>query len=131
MENKINNIFVKVSPRDYKESLKRIQSLYKIIRDNTTPWDEIDLTDTECFIAGFPAYMGFAVRDNGELIGLFSAINGKGDLLLKEAIKRGARHLDCFDGYLPTFYARHGFIEVRREANWTEGEPDVIYMEKN
>jgi len=29
---------------------------------------------------------------------------------------------------LPGFYARFGFVEVRRESNWTPGKEDVVYM---
>lgn len=130
MENQINDFFVKVSGNGFKESLKRVQSFYKVIRESTTPWNEIETKDVEFFIAGCPAFMGFAISENGELTSVFSAIQGKGDTIMKEAIKQGAKHLDCFDGYLPTFYARHGFKEVRREKNWTEGEPDVVYMER-
>ena len=131
MENQISDLFVKVSGNEFKESLKRVQSFYKVIRESTTPWNEIEIKDVAFFIAGCPAFMGFAISENGELTSVFSSIKGKGDTIMKEAIKQGAKHLDCFDGYLPTFYARHGFQEVRREKNWTEGEPDVVYMEKN
>jgi hypothetical protein len=55
-------------------------------------------------------------------------VRGRGDALVSDAIARGAKHLNCFDGYLPTLYARHGFVEVRREPNWTEGGPDIVYM---
>jgi len=44
------------------------------------------------------------------------------------AIDAGAKTLDCFDLYLPGWYSKFGFKEYKREANWTEGEPDVVYM---
>lgn len=66
---------------------------------------------------------------NGEeLVGVFSTVRGRGAVLVNHAIAQGARRLDCFDGHLPTFYERFGFREDRREANWTAGEPDVVYM---
>jgi hypothetical protein len=34
--------------------------------------------------------MGFAVSEDGELTSVYSAIKGKEDILMKEAIKRGA-----------------------------------------
>lgn len=71
---------------------------------------------------------GFIVCEDGELVGLFSRVRGRGDELVRAAIKAGARRLDCFDGYLTELYARHGFREVRREPNWTPGGPDVVYM---
>ena len=47
---------------------------------------------------------------------------------IRFAIASGARTLDCFDDFLPGFYARFGFVEVRRESNWTPGKEDVVYM---
>jgi hypothetical protein len=49
-------------------------------------------------------------------------------VLVVDAIDAGARSLDCFDGYLPTLYARHGFAETHRVANWPPDGPDVVYM---
>jgi hypothetical protein len=65
---------------------------------------------------------------NGELVGVHSRIHGHGADIMRSAIKNGATHLDCFDGFLPEFYARFGFTETRREANWSENGPDVVYM---
>ena len=130
MENQINNLFVQVNANEFKESIKRVQNLYKHIKQATTPWNEIDLA-SNFFIAGCPAFMGYAVSENGELTSVFSCIKGKGDIIMQDAIKNGAKHLDCFDGYLPSFYQRHGFKETRREQNWTAGQPDVVYMERN
>ena len=67
------------------------------------------------------------MRD-GELCGVFSTVKGRGDAIMRDALTAGAVRLDCFDGYLPGFYARHGFRETHREENWTPGGPDVVYM---
>jgi hypothetical protein len=131
MENLINDNFVNVSFKHFIEALKRVQERYSIIRKSTTPWKDIENEEgSSYYLAGHPGFMGFALSANGELTSVFSAIRGKGDILMKEACKRGACHLDCFDGYLPKFYERHGFQVVRREANWTPGEPDVCFMER-
>lgn len=71
---------------------------------------------------------GFAVRKDGELVFVHSIARGLGAALIEVAVRAGADHLDCFDGYLPEFYARHGFVETSREPNWTDGEPDVVFM---
>ena len=72
---------------------------------------------------------GFAI-DKGELLYVFSSVKGKGDIIMQYAIKKGARLLDCFDGYLVDFYTRYGFKEYKRELNWTKGEADIVYMER-
>ena len=125
----INNLFVQVTGKEFQASLKRVQDKYSHIKQATTPWNEIDLS-SNFYIAGYPAFMGYAVSENGELTSVFSSIKGKGDTIMQDAIQNGAKHLDCFDGYLPSFYQRHGFKEVRRELNWTTGQPDIIYMER-
>jgi hypothetical protein len=71
---------------------------------------------------------GFAVRLGGEIANLFSRTH-HGDEMVEAAIRHGGTHLDCFDGYLVKFYSKHGFVEVKREPNWTPGEPDVVWME--
>ena len=132
MESKISNNFINVSFNHFKGALRLAQVNYKHIRQATTPWDELkDKDGTSYYLAGSPAFMGFAVSADGELTSVYSTIKGKGDIILEQACKRGACHLDCFDGYLPSFYQRHGFKEVRRELNWTVGQPDIVYMERN
>lgn len=131
MESLINDKFVNVSYNCFKGALRAVQANYKHVRQATTPWNELHNEDgTSYYLAGCPSYMGFALSPSGELTSVFSAIKGKGDHILSNAVRCGACHLDCFDGYLPTFYARHGFKEVKREANWTAGEPDVVFMER-
>jgi hypothetical protein len=71
---------------------------------------------------------GYCVKRDGELVLVHSLDKGKGNALVVDAVKNGARFLDCFDGYLPTLYGRHGFIEWHREANWDADGPDVVFM---
>jgi len=71
---------------------------------------------------------GFIVKNGGELIAVFSTVKGQGRELIQIAKQCGAEYLDCFDGFLTEFYAKNGFVEVKREPNWTPGGPDVVYM---
>jgi len=106
------------------------QKLYSNIKNSTSPVIEIiqDKTD-KTFYLDSTGSKGYAIDGTGELTSLFSTIKGEGTNLVRSAIKNGAKHLDCFDGFLPTFYKKFGFIEVKRVPNWTEGEPDVVFME--
>lgn len=86
--------------------------------------------------------VGYAVTADGTLTMLFNlAEPGAGMVAVLDAIDRcGAWQLTCFDGYLPAYYRRFGFVEVRREAFdpklapscWREedGTPDVVFMER-
>ena len=71
--------------------------------------------------------IGGAAIANRVIMGLF-AKSGYGPEVVKCAIACGGRKLDCFDGFLPGYYSRFGFVEYDRMANWVAGEPDVVYM---
>lgn len=71
---------------------------------------------------------GYVVTASGDLRYVFSTVPGRGDALVSSAVQNGARTLDCFDGYLVTLYARHGFRVTSRSANWSAGGPDVVDM---
>lgn len=72
---------------------------------------------------------GFCIHPDGELTHVFSAVKGRGKYLIECAKMVGARKLGCFDGYLTEFYTSMGFEEYNREPNWTQGEPDVVFMQ--
>ena len=94
---------------------------------NCTPLEQCDFSQKTLFLSS-DGLSGFAISFDGELTNVFSLVKGRGKVLMGYAIGYGANNLDCFDGYLVPFYAQAGFIEVRREANWTVGQPDVVYM---
>ncbi len=71
---------------------------------------------------------GFAISPSGELTNVFSTEKGRGNHIVSQAIKEGAKHLDAFEGHLTDLYGRHGFKEYHRKPNWTPGGPDVVYM---
>lgn len=65
------------------------------------------LDGAHCYLTG-DEQSGFAVDPNdGEFMGLFSGVPGRGDYLVALAIALGATWLTCYDGYLPKLYARH------------------------
>ena len=73
---------------------------------------------------------GYAITFARELCFVFSTEKGRGAAILKDAqTKCDFLRLDCFDGYLPKLYAKHGFVETHRELNWKKYAPDVVYME--
>jgi hypothetical protein len=59
---------------------------------------------------------GYAIKDGDELVSVFSVPRGRGDLLSRDSVARGARRLDNFDveGKLPELYGRAGFQETAR-----------------
>lgn len=91
--------------------------------------DTVPLGEDSEFYLTADLRSGYVVT-RGELTNLFSLVKGRGHGLVDAAVLDGATHLDCFDGYLPNLYAAHGFVVTRREANWTPGGPDVVFMSR-
>lgn len=99
--------------------------LHTMIAESTS---EFEPSEGAFYALAVDGLSGYVVREDGELTNVFSVERGRGAEILADAIAAGAVYLDCFDGYLPTLYARHGFEVVSRVANWTPGGPDVVYM---
>lgn len=113
---------------DYTVFLGMAREESERVREATSPIEEMP-RDADYFLS-HDRKSGYGVTLNGELIGLFSLVPGRGKGMVQEAIDMdGARRLDCFDGFLPEYYKQFGFVEYLREANWVEGGPDVVYME--
>ena len=123
-------MFENVTLLEFKGALKLVQASNEQIKNATTPWEEIndDIKFFSNFYLDYENQCGFAVSFKGELTSVFSLKKKQGDHIVRQAIKVGATHLDCFDGYLPTLYSRHGFKIARKEDNWTNGEPCICYM---
>lgn len=99
----------------------------RTIRDATSPSEEYPRFGADYYLTP-DRLSGYGVDCVGELIGLFSLVRGRGSALVAQAIEDGASSLDCFDGFLPGFYAQHGFVEYQRAPNWDPEGPDVVSM---
>jgi len=125
MDNQIMTWPVEKSVFD--EALNAAREKSDRVREATSPVDE--LPPDGLYVLSRDWQSGYGVTKDDELIGLFSLAPGRGEAMVNEATGfDGATKLDCFDGFLPGFYARFGFVEYKREPNWTEGGPDVVYM---
>ncbi len=75
---------------------------------------------------------GYGITPEGHLISVFSLDKGKGygKYAIEDAVKNGAKTLDCFDikGFLPKFYGKYGFKETHRSPNWQADGPDYVEM---
>ena len=101
--------------------------------------------------AGFRLFLdaagtsGFAVKEDGDIVSVFSAGGGAVHSMLALAVQQGGKKLDCFDTVLPRIYAKNGFVETGRvpwddqykPPDWSyerfkkynDGRPDVVFME--
>ena len=85
--------------------------------------------------------VGYALDDHDDLQNVFNngGPKGSGKLAIADAIARGAKTLDCFDGYLPDLYSKAGFEAYGRvpfdddyaSPSWdyaSDGRPHVVFM---
>lgn len=101
-----------------------------------------DFSDHDCYLDAWGA-TGYAITGEKEIVALF---NGKeeslGDQLVFDALKNGGRWLNCFEGFLASFYHDFGFKSVAY-LEWDDeqapdgwdyeryGRPDVLFMAFN
>lgn len=90
----------------------------------------------------FDGRTGFFIAEDGTLMNVFNyGAPGRGADAVYKAIQYGANKLDCFDGFLKSYYEQFGFREADRipfddkyaPAGWDYarlGRPDVVYMER-
>ncbi|MEU6056969.1 hypothetical protein [Streptomyces sp. NPDC047097] len=114
------------SPARYKAALRSARAASNRVASATSR--PAEMPDDARYFLTEDRQAGFGVTADGSLIGLFSLVKGRGEELVSSAKARGARLLDCFDGFLPLYYRGHGFVETERLPNWTPGEPDVVFM---
>lgn len=117
-----------VSRDTFKRFFEEARRVSPIIRESTSSMDGEPYLTHSTYRIALDGRSGYVVRPDGELVFVFSLEPGRGRGIVERAKRDGAVYLDCFDGYLVDFYGRHGFVEVKRVANWTPGEPDVVYM---
>jgi len=108
---------------------------YKNIKDSLSVYDISDYKKMRCFL-GKNNSSGFVLKDGDELISVFSSLNSSGSALVKDAMKEGARRLDCFatqdengniqNEGLVKLYGRHGFHIDENMNDGTAGEAYAI-----
>ena len=58
---------------------------------------------------------GYVLTKKKDMISVWSVDGAKeGNAAVQDALKRGAKTCDCFDGKLPGFYKRNGYREIGR-----------------
>lgn len=123
-------MFSNVKPRFFRTTFEAARADRPNIAAATSEYDTTPAARGTRYYQASNGYdhWGYAIRADGELVYVFSTVKGKGDDIVASAILNGAVYLDCFDGHLTSLYGRHGFEVVDRVANWTPGQPDVVFM---
>lgn len=123
-------MYYKVSSIEFITALNDAQRESELVRNSTSTLTELHKAAKfhDGYFLHHDKRSGFIITGDGELKGVFSLERGRGDILVKSAVLRGAIHLDCFDGYLVRLYQKHGFGSWKIEPNWDPGGPSVHYM---
>ena len=136
------NNFIEVSGRVFHQALLNISNndelrkdlgqFYKNIKNNITLYGVKDYNLMKCFL-GRNNSSGFCIKDGDELVSVFSSQGSSGHAVVKEAIRQGARRLDCFatqDGEggiknigLYKLYSLNGFVVDKSKNEGIVGEP--------
>lgn len=102
--------------------------------DTLTVYSPGEYNQMKCYL-GKNNSSGYAIKDNSELVSVFSSQGSSGDAIVQDSIANGARHLDCFAtrdkqgnilGALYTLYSRNGFKINTSLNSGTPGEPYSI-----
>ncbi len=130
-------IRAETSAEDFHAAIQRAERVNPDVAPNLTPrtldeWRELQEGGAK-LILNENGTAGVAVLPDGEIANGFNAGGPSGvfrEVLLPEAVRRGGRSMNWFDGELTEMYSP--FVkETRRVANTTEGGPDVVYGEVN
>ncbi len=127
--------FKRVSPNEFTKTRDRSKR-----QSFLSPTPASELQNHELYVTQSGA--GYALSPEKDLQGVFnnSETKGAGREAVIHAIGSGTKTLDCFDDFLPKYYARFGFKETKR-VSWDDqyapegwdyaknGRPDVVYME--
>jgi hypothetical protein len=135
--------FVKVDGRVFFNAIRQIK--HNDIERSNTGLPSKGLATLSFYNAGEYAKMkcylgknnssGYCI-DNGTLVSVFSSQKSSGDAIMVDAIKNGAKKLDCyvthrngkFEGPLYKLYTRHGF---KVDTSFNTGKPGKPYTVTN
>lgn len=121
--------FHRVSAQDFAQTVQTLVAQDTFFRENLDIKDSYDLCD--CWLDA-NSMAGYAVTPENELINVFCRLSRQGSQVVRHALDNyDGLHLNCYAGYLESFYAAHGFKTIVYTPNWDEGRPDVVIMRHN
>ncbi len=123
------SIVRKVSGKEFYHAVVMARKYDDKARENLWLYTIAEYNTFGCYLTS-DGKAGFIVKPDGYMGNLFNrgSIRGLGEILFRAQVELGGTNFDCLDGFLPAYYNKFGFVEYRREPNWTQGEPDVVFM---
>jgi hypothetical protein len=106
-----------VAPQEFFKNISDFRSLNDMNKANIHPYTADEYTKMKTFLSK-DGQSGFALKPDGELVSVHSAAKGRGEELVDNAVRMGAKKLDAYDigGKLPNLYGKYGFRENGRHA---------------
>lgn len=127
--------------KDIAKFIKARDSLPEKLKPFVSPYTVRDYKKmgARVFLSG-DGRSGYAITKKNDLVSVFSLPGAKqGQLAIIDAIRNGARTLDCIAPKLPDLYRKFGFREYKR-IKWDDkyapkgwdyerfGRPDIVFM---
>lgn len=132
--------FVPATPIEFEAAKSEMVHSTPGLAANLAPKSPEDYKHLTTYL-GFDSKVGFGLTDDGDIVNVFNngGPKGSGIKAMVDGVKVGGRVLDCYDGFLPDYYARLGFRETGRmpfndafaPPGWDiekQGRPDVVFM---
>jgi len=128
--------FVKVDARVFHKAISKIKANDIAKKDNAkgletlTVYSVKEYEDMDCYL-GKNNSSGYALHHD-ELVSVFSTQGSSGSAIVQDAIRNGAKRLDCFatringkiSGQLYSLYSRNGF---KIDTSMNSGKPGEAY----
>jgi hypothetical protein len=130
-----------VNANRFKKAIDDVREKGELYKANVHPYSTDEYKDMRTYLSS-DGKSGYAIKPDGELVSVHSGVKGRGDNIVRDAVKRGATKLDAYDikGKLPDLYGKHGFKETGRfpfDPQYAEDleilkkeRPDFVTMEK-
>lgn len=136
-----NDNFIEVDARVFYQAITRIKQndIAKGDKakglDTLTIYSVSEYKNKRCFL-GNNNSSGYALGKDGELVSVFSTQGSSGKAIVQDAIRNGAKYLDCFafridgkiSGQLFDLYSKSGF---KIDKGMNSGKPGEAYSIQN
>jgi hypothetical protein len=131
--------FKKVPGRIFKKIVTKFAD-YDKMRDTPKGLEDLSIYETseyekmDCYI-GDNNSSGYCIKDGDELVSVFSIAKSSGKAIVADAVRNGAKRLDCFatrnpdgsiSGHLYSLYSWGGFKIDKSLNSGTKGKPYAI-----
>jgi hypothetical protein len=107
--------FSKVNPEEFLKTVDNFRNSSEMASANIHPYSIDDYKNMITKLSQ-DKNTGYALKNDGELVSVFSKQKGRGSDLVNDAVNSGAKKLDAYDinGKLPELYGDAGFKEISR-----------------